>query len=375
MTKNKQKSKYFSASVVYFILIVGFILIRLASFYDLLDFAGDYGTYLLNLILQVGLMFLMPLFLYSYFIKSKPKETLSNFGFKKIKPSAIAIAIIIGIIVYVLNIGVSSFFSFILALLGYEKLPTTSTATEYTVLLLIINLIFTGVLPAICEEITHRGMLIDGFSKLGYKKAIIFSALLFGLTHLNVDQFFYATIIGLFLGFLTMITGNIIPAMIIHFMNNAINVLVSYALATNSSFAQVYNSIFDSITTNNFFVVVSVLFFVISTLIALILFLVYKLFKETAIAEINHLAEQETKKQLRAQLMGEYPQVLKPNFTDIPMKVIKGNKAFHVYVSPKSLRHPIKQIYFPALKEKAFFYSSMLTGIFITIATYIWGII
>lgn len=375
MLNNKQKSKYLSANIVYFILIVGFILIRLASYLKLLNFLGDYSSYVLNLVLQVGLMFLMPIFLYSYFIKSKPKDTLKNFGLKKIKPSAIAISVIIGVIVFVLNIGVSSFFSFFLSLFGYEKLPTSTTASEYTVLLLLVNLLFTAVLPSICEEITHRGMLIDGYSKLGYKKAIIFSALLFGLTHLNIDQFFYATIIGILLGFITMITGNIIPAIIIHFMNNAINVLLSYALATNPTFAQHYQSLFQTISQNNFILVISVLFFVISTLLLLLAYLVYKLFKETALSEINKLAEEATKKQLRAELMDEYPQVIKTNFTDIPMKISRGNKSFNIYISSQTLRHPINQVYFPKLSEKAFFYASIIAGIFITIATFIWGIL
>lgn len=374
MFKIKQKSKFFSANLTYFILIIGFIIIRLLSSLNALDFLGDYGGYILNLILQIGLMFLLPLFLYSALVKEKPKKTMQNFGFKKIKFSAILIAIIIGVIVYVLNIGVSSFFNFLLALLGYDK-SSSSTITSYPVWLLLVNLLFTGVLPAFCEEFTHRGMLVDGYSKLGYKKAILFSALLFGLTHLNIEQFFYAAIIGVLLAFITMITGNIIPAMIIHFMNNAINVFIGFAVANYKPFADFYEAIFDAIGNNNFFVVMSALFFVISLLLLLLAWLVYMLFKKTTISEINTIAEQETKKQLRAELMGEYPQVVKPDLDSIPFQIFRGDKAINIYISSQSLRHPLKQIYFPTLREKTFFIASLVTAVFVTVSTFIWGLL
>ena len=374
MLELKQKSKFFSANLTYFILIIGFIVIRLLSSLNALEFLGDYATYILNLVLQVGLMFLLPLFLYSTMTHEKPKKTMQNFGFRKIKISAILIAIAIGVIVYVLNIGVSSFFSFLLSLFGYEK-TTSSTMTSYSFGMLIVNLIFTGLLPAFCEEFTHRGMLVDGYSKLGYKKAIIFSALLFGLTHLNIEQFFYATIIGVLLAFITMITGNIFPAMIIHFMNNAINVFIGFALVNFKNFANFYNSIFDAISQNNFFVVMSALFFIISILLLLLAWLVYKLFKKTTIAELNNLAEKETKKQLRAELMDEFPQTVKPDLHSIPFQIFKGNKSINIYISSQTLRHPVKQIYFPSLREKTFFIASLLTAIFVTISTFIWGIL
>lgn len=374
MLKLKQKSKFFSANLTYFILIIGFIVIRLLSSLNALNFLGDYGTYILNLVLQVGLMFLLPLFLYSILTHEKPRKTMQNFGLRKIKFSAIIIAVVIGVIVYVLNIGVSSFFSFLLSLFGYEK-ASSSTVTSYSVGMLIVNLIFTGVLPAFCEEFTHRGMLVDGYSKLGYKKAILFSALLFGLTHLNVEQFFYATIIGILLAFITMITGNIIPAMIIHFMNNAINVFIGFAVVNFKTFANFYNSIFNAISQNNFIVVISALFFIISILLIILAWLVYMLFKKTTISELNTLAEQETKKQLRAELMDEYPQTVKPDLHSIPFQILKGNKAINIYISSQILCHPAKQVYFPSLREKTFFIASIVTAIFVTISTFIWGIL
>lgn len=372
----KQKLNRFTASTfTYFILIIGFILIRLASYFKLFDFMGSYGNNILNIILQVGLMFLMPIFLYSFLIKEKPKETMKTFGFKKIKPKAILIAFALGIVVYILNILVSTFFSYILILLGYEKGAGGGSTETYTIATLILNLVFTAILPAICEEVTHRGMLVDGLSKLGYKKAILFSSLLFGLTHLNIDQFFYASIIGALLGFITMSTGNLWPAIIIHFMNNALNVFVDYFHKTSIAFKNVYNNIFETIFGSNFFSSVSLLFLIISILLLLLSYLVLKLFKETTVHELGELAQEESKKQLRAEFMNEPFVSLPKNPMDIPVKVVREGKTFQVFVSSSTLRHPIKQSFFPKLWEKAFFISSLITAGFVTLATFIWGLL
>jgi membrane protease YdiL (CAAX protease family) len=369
----KQKTKFYSANLVYFIIMVGFVIIRLCSAYDLLGFLGNAQTYVLNAILQIGLMLLLPIFLYSRKIKQSPKQTLQSFGMRKITLTAIAISVAIGVVVFVLNIGVSSFFAFLLSIFGYEKMPTTGTAEPQTIGFLLLSLLFTAVLPAICEEITHRGMLIDAYSKLGYKKAILYSALLFGLTHLNIEQFFYATVVGFLLAFITMATGNIIPAIIIHFMNNAINVFISYGVATSQKFNQIYNSIFDSMTTGNPILVLSTMFFVISLLLFVLGLLIYLLFKKTTVAELTALAEQETKKQLRAELMGEEAEEILPD--SVPFQILRGNKTFQVYISTQTLRHPLKQEYFPPLWEKAFLIASFVLSIFVTVATFIWGIL
>lgn len=373
----KQKFNRFSAaSFIYFILIMGFILVRLASYFKLLSFLGPYGGYILNLVLQVGLMFLMPLFLYSFLLNKKPKQTLERFGVKKIKPKAILISVIIGAIVFVLNIGISTFFSYILILFGYERGGSSSTVeSTYTILMLVVNLIFTGVLPAICEEVAHRGMLVDGFSKLGYKKAIIFSSLLFGLTHLNIDQFFYASIIGALLGFITMSTGNLWPAIVIHFMNNALNVVVDYFYKTNVAFKNSYQQVMQNVFTNNFLTSVATLFFVISALLLALSWLVLKLFKETTIKELGSLAQKEAKKHLRAELMGETFISLPKHPTDVPFKVSKDGRTFNVFVSSSTLRHPLKQTFYPNIRQSAFFVSSFITAGFVTLATFIWGLL
>ena len=87
-----------------------------------------------------------------------------------------------------------------------------------------------ALLPAVFEELTHRGLLLDALSDRGNEiESVIWCGLLFGAMHTNVMQFFYAVIGGMVFGFVTIKTNSIYPAMLLHFGNNLFAHLQSYA--------------------------------------------------------------------------------------------------------------------------------------------------
>lgn len=370
----KTKSNFFNANIIYSIIILGFCAIRVLSSLNVFSFLGNFESTALSIVLQIGLMLILPIFLYAKLSNKKPKEVVRFYGIKKISLSAIVISILIGVIVYILNIGVSSFFYSILQNLGYEKITSSSTSQDYPLYMLFVNLAITAVLPAICEEVTHRGLLLKNYSGLGYKKAIIISGILFGLTHLNIEQFFYATLIGFLLGLITVLCSNIIPAMIIHFMNNAINVLLSYLLTVSTSISAWYNSVFAKIQNGNIFISIASIFVILILLIILMAVLILKLFEKTAVKDLKEVTESLSKQRLRDELMGE----LKPEIITedkVPMIVQHENKFFSIYVPSEYIGFPMKQEYHPSLKEKSLFFGMLTTNILITIFTFVWGVL
>lgn len=70
------------------------------------------------------------------------------------------------------------------------------------------------------EELIYRKVLIDNTRRHGEVPAIVLSALLFGLMHGNFYQFFYATALGLVLGYVYCKTGKIYITMILHGLLN-----------------------------------------------------------------------------------------------------------------------------------------------------------
>lgn len=87
----------------------------------------------------------------------------------------------------------------------------------------IINIIVVGIIAPVVEEVIFRKIILDRTRKYGEKTALFLSALIFGLSHLNVYQMFYAFGIGLVLGFVYLRYGKLIHTIMIHFVINIIS--------------------------------------------------------------------------------------------------------------------------------------------------------
>lgn len=85
----------------------------------------------------------------------------------------------------------------------------------------IIFWVFTiSVVPAIVEEFGMRVITLGMLRRFGDPFAIVASALIFGIIHGNMVQIPFAFALGLIFAYITVVTGSVIPAVIIHFINN-----------------------------------------------------------------------------------------------------------------------------------------------------------
>jgi len=79
--------------------------------------------------------------------------------------------------------------------------------------------------PAVCEELLFRGYVHRQVERrLGPIWAVALVGVLFGLYHLQPTKALPLAVLGAWLGFLTWTTGSIIPAVVVHFLNNALAV-------------------------------------------------------------------------------------------------------------------------------------------------------
>ena len=374
----KQRTDFFNTSITYFTLIVLFVLVRISTALNLFDFLGSVGNYLLNALIQIGFMFLLSTFMFTCLKKQKVSKTFKDFRFNKINFKSVLICVGIGLIVFILNIAVSSFFSFILQLLGYGYSTGVSSGTvSYPFWLFIVSLITTAVLPGFCEEVAHRGLLLNGFRELGMKKAILLSALLFGLMHLNIEQFFYATLIGALLGFLTISTNSIFPAMIVHFMNNAISVYLEFASVNKLFLGDFLSRIGEMVSGANMIVAMLIILLVLISAIFLLCWLVYLLFKQTTGRKLGSLVND-----LRTTILGSGNQEEKNDQKVEGQEQVLENQNAYNPVKELSIKIPteyfgmnITQTRKPAFVEKIFLYSTLILSVGITISTFIWGVL
>jgi membrane protease YdiL (CAAX protease family) len=90
----------------------------------------------------------------------------------------------------------------------------------------ITSIVLIGIIPGITEELFFRGVILNGFQKnYSERTAILISALLFGVIHLNPWQFLTAFIIGIFSAWICIKTKSIVLCIYIHLFNNILIVI------------------------------------------------------------------------------------------------------------------------------------------------------
>lgn len=98
----------------------------------------------------------------------------------------------------------------------------------------ILSTITIALLPAVAEELLFRGVILTSFKKkYGAIIAVIISALIFGIYHMNWVQGIYASILGIALGFVYVKTGSLFATIILHFLNNFYAVLINFVNSLN----------------------------------------------------------------------------------------------------------------------------------------------
>lgn len=83
-----------------------------------------------------------------------------------------------------------------------------------------VTAIFTVLCAPVFEEYLFRKLLCGRVIKYGEGCAVVVSGLLFGLFHMNFNQFFYAFFLGCFLAFIYVKTGNLKYTILLHMILN-----------------------------------------------------------------------------------------------------------------------------------------------------------
>lgn len=83
------------------------------------------------------------------------------------------------------------------------------------------QLVLLALLPAVVEEFIFRGIFYGSYRRKNVIGAALMSGLLFGITHLNLNQFAYAFAMGVAFCLLYEASGSIVLSMTAHFAINA----------------------------------------------------------------------------------------------------------------------------------------------------------
>ena len=132
-----------------------------------------------------------------------------------------------------------------------------------------INIIILTIIAPIFEEILFRKFLIDRTIKYGVNVSVLASATLFALFHGNLNQFFYAFLMGGFFSYVYAKTGKITYTIILHAIVNFMGSVVSLFVAQAVLNLQTGTSTLD---------IILVVSYILIMLISLVI-TIFKLFK------------------------------------------------------------------------------------------------
>ncbi|MBQ8522870.1 MAG: CPBP family intramembrane metalloprotease [Clostridia bacterium] len=348
-----QNKKIFIINLIYYLCMLSVALIFVLGYFDIIT-----NSYLSTFLIQGIVMFAIPILLYSRFVTKNIKQTFSDFGFKKISLVVLLCSIGLGFVLFFINNYVADIFYTILSILGYDNSINVNLNVNSHIG---IEFLLTAIAPGICEEVLHRGMFMRGCQKQGYTRyGLLFSSLLFGLMHLNVQQFFYAMILGGLMGIVVIISDSIYPAMIIHFMNNALSIYFSYGIKYNWPFADFKYNIETMIFSTNILLSIAIICGLIMLLLAL-----YKILIQTIARDKHKRTALQLAKDLKMEEM---------NYIEMQNKLDEIEVVLE-QTSPKSTLNLTNSNPPLMFVDKIFLYSSIVLGALITICSFIWGIL
>ena len=169
--------------------------------------------------------------------KIKGYDTVRNMGFEG-RFSLWATLLVIPLSVALICMGqpLAEGFVRLVALIGYDTSAATSIMPS-TPGELAATLILVALLPAIAEEYVFRGCVARAFARKGYVFAVFMSALLFAIMHGSPLQLVHQFLIGVVCAVLFFATRSLWPPIILHFLNNAIALVLGYVQNRGSAFA------------------------------------------------------------------------------------------------------------------------------------------
>lgn len=141
-----------------------------------------------------------------------------------LKYAYIAAACLFGLL---LGLGkANDLFIYLLNKLGYN--PPQVTLPPASVGNYLLGLLCVCLFPAVFEEFLFRGVILTSFDDFSTVSAVILNGVLFSLFHMSPTQTVYQFLVGATYALIARKSGSVIPTTIMHFLNNALVLTLTY---------------------------------------------------------------------------------------------------------------------------------------------------
>lgn len=143
----------------------------------------------------------------------------------KLKLKKLIAYILVAVLSFALLYPIITLFDSFLGKLGFTASDFSYPLTAQNYFISVLSFV---ILPAVCEEILFRGVILKGFKKYGKWFSIIMTAVFFTIFHMSINQFVYPLFMGLLLAGIMYKENNIIYCIVVHLINNFIALNISY---------------------------------------------------------------------------------------------------------------------------------------------------
>lgn len=160
--------------------------------------------------------------------KVKCFNVFKGVGFKrKVNGGQIAMTLPIAILLLMGFMPIANLFVTLVYMTGYKYTGSDIVVDSFGKLVLF--LVTTAIIPAICEEILHRGMIARAGRKISFLAGLLLSSTIFAFMHGSPVQLVHQFFVGVVCTLVYYMTGSIWIPVLVHFFNNAITLIASYA--------------------------------------------------------------------------------------------------------------------------------------------------
>lgn len=188
-------------------------------------FTASSGGIVLLTFLNESTMILSPL---AYW-KVKSFNVFKDLGFtRKVNGGQIAMTLPIAITLLCAFMPIASLFIYLVQKTGYTYTGANIVVDSFPKLLL--YLVFVAAIPAVCEEILHRGIIARSAKNFSYFLGVLISGALFALMHGSPMQLVHQFFVGVVCTLVYYMSGSIWISALVHFFNNAITLVSGYVV-------------------------------------------------------------------------------------------------------------------------------------------------
>lgn len=208
-------------NLMFFIFTIVFIVYQFAI--GIIFGQAIYDNMYIVLLINEFVMILGAVVIYCLIVKPDIRET-----FKLNKPGLVPMLLIAvtSVPAYFVAVMLNNIMLYFLQFVG--RIPNSTIPVPKTIPELIIGILVVGVSPGVCEEIMHRGLMLKAYERRGSYRAIVITAIFFGVFHFDITNFLGPIFLGLIIGYYVVRTNSIFAGIFAHFLNNTIAEVIQY---------------------------------------------------------------------------------------------------------------------------------------------------